>query len=146
MIQRRAVARRSLLVGSAAALIAGHGRRIWASANYPFALGVAAGNPSPDGAVLWTRLAPEPLSPDPARPGGMPAETVSVRWEVAGDPAMTRIVKTGIVDAEPEFTHSLHIECRGLEPAREYWYRFTAGGETSPIGRFRTAPAKGASL
>src|SRR5207248_7884639 len=27
----------------------------------PFTLGVASGDPSPDGAVLWTRLAPDPL-------------------------------------------------------------------------------------
>ena len=28
-------------------------------------------------------LAPEPLSPDPERPGGMAPESVPVRWEVA---------------------------------------------------------------
>ena len=28
----------------------------------------------------------------------------------------------------------------GLEPARWYWYRFTAGDATSPVGRTRTAP------
>ena len=27
----------------------------------PFTLGVASGDPSPDGVVLWTRLAPDPL-------------------------------------------------------------------------------------
>src|SRR5690606_30055930 len=27
---------------------------------YPFTLGVASGDPTPDGVVLWTRLAPEP--------------------------------------------------------------------------------------
>ena len=40
----------------------------------------------------------------------------------------------------------MHVECRGLEPGREYWYRFTAGGEASPIGRLRTAPPPGAPL
>ena len=34
----------------------------------PFTLGVASGDPRPDGVVLWTRLAPEPLEPG----GGMP--------------------------------------------------------------------------
>ncbi len=33
----------------------------------PFTLGVASGEPTPDGMVLWTRLAPRPLDPD----GGM---------------------------------------------------------------------------
>ena len=28
---------------------------------YPFTLGVASGDPSPDGFVLWTRLAPNPI-------------------------------------------------------------------------------------
>ena len=32
-----------------------------AFADYPFQLGVAAGDPAPDGFVIWTRLAPEPL-------------------------------------------------------------------------------------
>jgi len=34
---------------------------------YPFSLGVASGDPLPDGVVLWTRLAPKPLEG-----GGMP--------------------------------------------------------------------------
>ena len=34
----------------------------------PFTLGVASGDPVPDGVVLWTRLAPDPLVPG----GGMP--------------------------------------------------------------------------
>ena len=125
-----------------AASRAAHGRR----GGYPFTLGVASGNPTPDSVVLWTRLAPEPLSPDPERPGGMPPAVVPVRWEIADDPAMRRVVRHGTVDAEPEFAHSLHIECTGLEPARDYWYRFIAGGEASLTGRTRTAPARGAPL
>ena len=30
----------------------------------PFSLGVASGDPLPDGVVLWTRLAPQPLAED----------------------------------------------------------------------------------
>src|SRR5258708_36337947 len=37
----------------------------------PFSLGVASGGPRPDGFVLWTRLAPHPLSGHPAAPGGV---------------------------------------------------------------------------
>ncbi len=29
--------------------------------DYPFQLGVASGDPLPDGFVIWTRLAPRPL-------------------------------------------------------------------------------------
>ncbi len=45
----------------------------------PFTLGVASGEPAPDGFVIWTRLAPEPLAPD----GGMPRAAMAVTWEVA---------------------------------------------------------------
>ena len=79
MGSRYSLTRRSLFAGSAAALAASAlSRSSWA-AEYPFTLGVASGNPGPDGVVLWTRLAPEPLSPDPERPGGMPPQLVPVR-------------------------------------------------------------------
>ena len=47
----------------------------------PFTLGVASGDPAPDGVVIWTRLAPRPLADDGL--GGMPARAVDVEWEVA---------------------------------------------------------------
>jgi len=34
----------------------------------------------------------------------------------------------------------------GLEPGREYFDRFEAGGELSPVGRTKTAPAAGAAV
>ena len=44
----------------------------------PFSLGVASGDPTPDGVVLWTRLAPRPLEPG----GGLGADSVDVAWQV----------------------------------------------------------------
>jgi alkaline phosphatase D len=146
MLLRRTLTRRALLTGSAAALVAVRARPARAAAEFPFTLGVASGNPRSDGMVLWTRLAPEPLSPDPARPGGMPPAAVPVQWEVAEDEGMQRVVQRGTAEAEAEFAHSLHVECRGLGPGRDYWYRFSAGGEASPIGRTRTAPAPGGAV
>lgn len=105
---------------------------------YPFKLGVASGDPLPDGVVLWTRLAP-----DPQNGGGMPREDVTVRWEVAHDEDFRRIARRGSATASPELAHSVHAEVDGLEPARWYYYRFKAGEETSPTGRTRTAPAPG---
>ena len=108
---------------------------------YPFTLGVASGDPAPDGVVLWTRLAPAPLLAD----GGMPARVVPVDWQIAADPHLGRIVRGGTVLAQPAQAHSVHIEVAGLEPARPWWYRFRAGGEQSPVGRTRTLPAPEAS-
>jgi len=100
---------------------------------YPFQLGVASGDPSADGFVLWTRLAPEPLAG-----GGMPRESVWVYWQVAEDEAMTKIVASGKEIASPDWAHSVHVEVQGLKPDRWYWYQFKAGAEVSPPGRTRT--------
>lgn len=104
----------------------------------PFTLGVASGEPLDTGVVLWTRLAPNPLFG-----GGMSEAAVMVRWEIATDDRFRRIVQRGDVEARSAMGHSVHVEVNGLEPSRHYWYRFIAGGETSPIGRTRTAPRRG---
>jgi alkaline phosphatase D len=103
-----------------------------------YALGVASGDPTPDGFVLWTRLAPDPLAADGQ--GGMPPRPVRVRWEVALDDRFRRVIRRGQVTAMPELAHAVHPEVRFLPPGREYFYRFEALGQISPVGRTRTAP------
>ncbi len=105
----------------------------------PFTLGVASGEPAPDGVVLWTRLAPDPLADDGL--GGMPARPVAVEWELATDERFARVEQRGVVDAVPESAHSVHVELMGLRPGAEYFYRFRTEGFVSPPGRTRTAPA-----
>jgi alkaline phosphatase D len=106
------------------------------TADYPFKLGVASGDPESDGVVIWTRLAPDPI-----HGGGMPAEDVRVRWQVATDEGMTKVVRKGVANASKDWGHSVHVEVQGLKPDHTYWYQFEAAGEPSPIGRTRTAPA-----
>ena len=103
---------------------------------YPFTLGVASGEPVSSGVVLWTRLAPEPLNG-----GGMGADAVAVKWELAEDEGFGRVVKRGTAVAHATWAHTVHAEVSGLEPARWYFYRFMAGDEVSRVGRTRTAPA-----
>ncbi len=107
-----------------------------------FTLGVASGDPSADGMVLWTRLAPRPLEAD----GGMLPKRVPVTWQVAEDERFARIVRAGTAVADPAAAHSVHVEVTGLRPAHGYFYRFIAGGESSPVGRTRTAPAANAPV
>ncbi|MFI6326021.1 alkaline phosphatase D family protein [Nonomuraea sp. NPDC050556] len=107
-----------------------------------FTLGVASGEPSPDGVILWTRLAADPLHPDPVRPGNMPNRPVEVRWQLARDERFTSIVKEGATQAQPAFAHSVHARVDGLEPGTDYFYRFRTGNELSTAGRTRTAPAE----
>jgi len=101
-----------------------------------FTLGVASGDPSPGGFVIWTRLAPRPLEG-----GGMPDEAVEVAWEVAEDERFAKVVQHGKVNAISAWAHSVHVEVEGLQPNRTYWYRFHASGIDSPVGRTRTMPA-----
>lgn len=105
----------------------------------PFTLGVASGDPTSEGVVLWTRLAPRPL--DAA--GGLEPEALEVTWELAHDEAFSRPVAAGVAVADPKLAHSVHVEVDGLEPDRWYWYRFRCGEAESPTGHTRTLPAVG---
>jgi alkaline phosphatase D len=144
---RRLFGRRGFLTGAGATLVyAALAPAAWPRfagaqplGDYPFTLGIASGDPTADGVVLWTRLAPRPFEG-----GGMPSHPIAVQWQIATDERMARIVKRGAVLATPELGHSVHVEVNGLEPSRWYWYRFTIGNEVSPVGRTRTAPANGA--
>ncbi len=112
----------------------------------PFTLGVASGAPRPDGFVLWTRLAPEPLSVNPETPGGMSGGDVALRYEIATDDAMKNVVRRGTATAQQLYGYSVHLDVAGLQSGRSYWYRFLSGEATSSIGRAVTLPAPGASL
>jgi alkaline phosphatase D len=109
--------------------------------DYPFSLGVASGDPLPDSVVLWTRLAPDPLYG-----GVMPLKNVVVQWQIALDENMKKVVQRGKTLATPELAHSVHVDVRGLEPDRWYWYQFKVGNEVSPVGRTRTASAFHSSI
>ncbi|GLZ36369.1 phosphodiesterase [Lentzea sp. NBRC 105346] len=139
-----ALRRRTFILGS----LTGVGATTLAtsSANaisYPFTLGVASGEPAPDGFVIWTRLAPSPLNADGL--GGMPSTSISVEWQVATDRNFTQLVRTGTFTAVPASAHSVHVEVGGLQPGREYHYRFRAEGHISQTGRALTAPQPGTS-
>ncbi|WP_433022652.1 alkaline phosphatase D family protein [Kribbella sp. CA-294648] len=107
----------------------------------PFTLGVASGDPWPDGFVLWTRLAIDPLAESGL--GGMPARSYAVQWQVATDERFHHVVRAGVAAARPEHAHSIHVTLEGLRPGREYWYRFRVGNWVSRAGRALTAPARG---
>jgi alkaline phosphatase D len=83
----KAAAANGLGLIAAPALLRYAGAQSWRAGD-PFSLGVASGAPRPDGFVLWTRLAPEPLSGNPQTPGGMRGGDVTVGYEIATDPAL----------------------------------------------------------
>ena len=105
-------------------------------AENPFTLGVASGDPTSDGVVLWTRLAPDPL-----QGGGLSADNIEVRWELAADEGFRKIVQSGVETAASALGHSVHVEVSGLQPDSWYWFRFLCGDAVSRSGRTRTMPA-----
>jgi alkaline phosphatase D len=126
-LDRRRATLAVVLGGTLAPAFVRHAR----AADVPrFTLGVASGQPRPDRLVLWTRL----MGPDLT-------DQVAVQWELAQDEAFTTIAARGTFTAEAAWAHSVHAEPSGLAPDRWYWYRFTALGQRSTVGRTRTAPA-----
>jgi alkaline phosphatase D len=130
--------RRSLIL-AASSLALARGAAAWgletgrSAGADPFALGVASGDPSQDGFVLWTRL---------VGAGGQPldAPAVPVTYEIGEDEVFDRVVRTGRIAASPTLAHAVHVEIAGLRPGRPFWYRFHALGAVSPTGRAVTAP------
>ncbi len=109
----------------------------------PFKLGVASGSPTPDGVVLWTKLVSDGMF-------GFSDKPVGVRWQVAHDETFTRIALQGTATALPQLGHSVHVDLRGLQSDRWYFYRFIVGtgasAMMSDVGRTRTAPAQNARV
>lgn len=92
-----------------------------------FAHGVASGDPTSTGVVLWTRVAPGQ----------------AVRWVIAADPDLATVVQRGETEARADDDGCVHVDVGGLRPATPYWYRFEAGTSSSPVGRTRTTPDPG---
>jgi alkaline phosphatase D len=91
-----------------------------------FAWGVASGDPTARSVILWTRLAVE-----------VPTE---VRVEVFRDPEASDLVVEELALADPERDGCVKIDVEGLVPATTYYYRFSAPGAVSDLGRTRTLP------
>jgi hypothetical protein len=84
--------------------------------------GVASGDPLAERVMRWTRISTS-------------AAMLRVRWAIATDEGFKRIVNQGEVAALPAHDHTVKVDADGLSPGRTSYYRFTAGGATSPTGR-----------
>ncbi|MCA9534957.1 MAG: alkaline phosphatase D family protein [Myxococcales bacterium] len=97
-----------------------------------FSHGVASGDPLEDGFVIWTRVSPENADAD-----------VEVFYEVALDPEFTDRVDAGSMLTGPAVDFTAKLDVRGLVWGRDYYYRFSAQGRRSIVGRARCAPKAG---
>lgn len=96
-----------------------------------FPAGVASGDPTSDGVILWTRI-------DPVVAG----TGIAVSWEVASDPAFVvgSVLASGAATTDAGADHTVHVDVSGLGAGTTAWYRFTVAGTHSPVGRTRTLP------
>ena len=106
--------------------------------NGVFGYGVASGDPTADAVIIWTRATPAgtPI----ATPGSGHGAPLLVRWELARDPDFRRVVRRGVEVASRFTDHTVKVDVKHLHPYTRYFYRFSAAGETSPVGRTQTAP------
>lgn len=96
----------------------------------PFSYGVAAGDAENTSFVAWTRT-------DGAG---------DVSLQVSLDPLFaTGVTSVGPLTPDAGGDNTVKTIVTGLQPARQYYYRFQQGGETSRTGRIRTAPGAGST-
>jgi alkaline phosphatase D len=103
-----------------------------ADPSQPFQHGVASGDPLQDRVILWTRVTPPNLN-----------DVVDVRWTMARDPLLQRMVASGRARTNMSRDFTVKIDAAGLDPGHTYYYQFTARGAHSPVGRTRTLPEDG---
>ena len=120
------VDRRTAIAGIAAFGVAAS-QAAHAEAVGAFRHGVASGDPTADGIVLWTRVTTQSARAD-------------LGWRLARDPAFKDIVREGAASADAAADHTVKVVLSGLEPGATYYYRFQLGADLSPIGRTRTLP------
>ena len=118
-LDRRALIGSGLALGAVSAAPA-------RSSPSPFQHGVASGEPTATGALLWTRLTG--------------VGEAAGRWRLARDPQMAAVAAQGDFTARAERDFTVKVELAGLQPGTDYWYQFEAAGALSPIGRTRTLP------
>ena len=96
-----------------------------------FLHGVASGDPLHEAVILWTRVTP----PDNDLRAAIPVEC-----EIARDDRFQRVIGRAMQIATAARDFTIKVDALGLAPGATYYYRFTALGEASPVGRTRTLP------
>jgi alkaline phosphatase D len=95
----------------------------------PFYHGVASGDPLPDRVIIWTRVTPEDSVP-----------SIRVKWEIAEDENFSSIYQSDSTSTSALRDYTVKVDVDALKPDHVYYYRFSALGKTSIVGRTKTTP------
>jgi alkaline phosphatase D len=133
MTRREAVATAFALGAALAWPLRGERRSLgtWRECRDCYPQGVASGDPSADGVILWTR-----------RPPTTEGSASRLLVEIAADEQFRNVVSSSHATVSAATDWTCRVLVAGLGPAREYWYRFTdERGFGSRVGRTLTTPA-----
>ena len=133
MTRREAVATAFALGAALGWRLRGERRSLgtWRECRDCYPQGVASGDPSADGVILWTR-----------RPPTKEGSASRLLVEIAADEQFRNVVSTSHATVSAATDWTCRVLVAGLGPAREYWYRFTdERGFGSRVGRTLTTPA-----
>ncbi len=97
--------------------------------NPAFPQGVASGDPRESSIVFWTRY-----------PGGG-----ALKLEVSPAQNFATLAASVSLAAQAVYDNTVRAKLINLQPGTQYWYRFVAGKDVSPVGMARTAPAASSS-
>jgi len=97
----------------------------------PFYHNVASGDPLTDRVILWTKVTPDFPSN---------SSTITVKWMVATDAEMKKIVQKGKLTTDASKDYTVKIDVKKLKAGTTYYYQFEALSKKSSIGRTKTVP------
>ncbi len=98
------------------------------NAQQMFPYGVASGDPLYDRVIIWTKVNPEKYK-----------EETHVFYQCSLEPEFKEIVNHGQVKPYLESDYTIKIDVNGLMAGTSYYYRFIYDGDTSMVGKMRTA-------
>ncbi len=79
--------------------------------------------------ILWTRVTTT-----------QPVDVIPVEWSISEDPSFRTVWQRGVSYASPIYDFTVKVDVPRLKPGTTYYYRFSALGASSPIGRTKTLP------
>jgi len=125
-LSRRALLQNLSVLGAVAALPIGCSDEDAPAEDSPFKHGVASGDPLADAVILWTRVTTA-------------AASVEVKWELSATKDFAKVDASGTATTSADRDYTVKVDAKALKAGTTYFYRFTAEGKTSPVGRTKTA-------
>ena len=94
-----------------------------------FAHGIASGDMTASGAIVWTRVT-----------AALDGSARPVNWELSSDSRFETLIQAGEVQASAATDYTVKIDVQNLEAGALYNYRFKDASALSPVGNFKTLP------